>query len=120
MSGKIYLGVVGGAAADYNLLDTHLNELIEKSQCYLFTILCSVSPFDDVSDNEKPLSLIWAEKNGCPLQYIQAEDSDKLINILFNKATYIIFILHKDDIFTKKLFMRYKMTGKHGSVIYAD
>lgn len=112
------IAILGGLPSDYQLLDTHLNKLIEDSGCYLFTILSTVSPFDENAN--KPLSLMWAEKNGCPIQYIHAEDSDKLIKELFNRASYIIFILHKNDNFTKQLMMKYKMSGGHGSVIYAE
>ena len=112
MSGKTYLAILGGTAADYDILDSHLNKLIEDSQCYLFTILCGASK----NNTSPPLSLMWADKNGCPVEFLNAEDGN-IINKLFNKATYIIFILHKDDVFTKKLFMKYKMLGKHGSVI---
>ena len=77
------IAILGGLLSDYQLLDTHLNKLIEDSGCYLFTILSTVSPFDENAN--KPLSLMWAEKKlpvpplvitgSCPVTVISTKRS---------------------------------------------
>lgn len=98
----------------YDKLDKHLNSLIETSQCFLFNILCG---YVEGSRNAEPsLGEMFAKNNGAPLLFITEKSVSKLINKLFYKADYIIFLLDGNP-FVNNLFMKYKMTGKHGSAI---
>ena len=98
----------------YEMLDKRLNSLIESSQCFLFNILCGT--VEGSKSNEETLGEIWAKNNGAPILYITEKTTEKLINKLFYKADYIIFFLDGNPLINK-MFMKYKMLGKHGSVI---
>ena len=94
----------------YNKLDKYLNKLIETSQCFLFNILCG--GVEGSKSTQETLGELWAKNNGAPILYF----FEKTTNKLFYKADDIIFLLDGDP-FINKLFMKYKMTGKHGSAI---
>ena len=98
----------------YDLLDKKINSLIETSQCYLFYILCGF--IEGRKSSSKPLGELWAEKNGAPTLYISEKTTDPLLNRLFLEADYVIFMLD-DDPLIRKAFMKYKMLGKHGSIV---
>ena len=99
------------------LLDKRFDELIESSQCFLFYILCGyVKGSEKAESVEKSLGEIWAEKHGAPILYISEKSTELLLNRLFSEADYIIFLLDGNP-FINNAFMRYKMTGKHGTVI---
>ena len=104
----------GTAPIYYDKLDKHLNKLIETSQCFLFNILCG--GVEGSKSTQETLGELWAKNNGAPILYFFEKTTDKLINKLFYKADYIIFLLDGDP-FVNKLLMKYKMTGKHGSAI---
>lgn len=106
--------IAATGALNYRLLNNKLNELIESSGCYLFNILCGF--VEGSNSKEESLGELWAKKNGAPVIYIKEKTADKLIDRMILKADYAIFILDENPII-KKAFMRYKMTGKHGSVI---
>ncbi len=101
-------------ALEYRLLDNKLNELIETSQCFLFYILCGY--VKDRKSKEKTLGEIWAENNGAPILYISEKSVEKLCDRVLKEANYIIFILNGDPLINN-IFMKYKMLGKHGSII---
>lgn len=107
------IAILGGQNNDYyyQLLDKHLNKTIEETQCYLFNILCTYN-----INSERSLGEEWALKNGAPILYISEKTTERLISRVFEKANYIIFILDGNP-FINNLFMKYKMMGKHGSVI---
>lgn len=98
----------------YNLFDKKINSLIETSQCYLFYILCGFTE----GRNESPQTLgeLWAEKNGAPTLYISEKTTDRLLDRLFLEADYVFFLIDGNPTINKAL-MKYKMLGKHGSVI---
>lgn len=112
----MYVAIVGGRPLPlyYNLLDKQLNKLIEDSKCYLFTILCG--RVEGQEKKEKTLAQLWAANNGAPVYYFTEKSEDLLINKLLFKADYIIFILDGNPLINN-IFMKYKMMGKHGSVI---
>ena len=104
----------GTAPLYYEQLDKRLNSLIEKSGCYLFTILCG-----RLADQERrgiSLGQQWAVANGCPVRYITAKTEKQLIDKMINLTDYAIFILDGNSQINN-IFMRYKMEGKHGTVI---
>lgn len=109
------IAIIGAAtgALEYRLLDNKLNQLIESSQCFLFSILCGSI---EERKSEETIGERWAKNNGAPIIYITAKSKEELERKLFTKADYIIFILNGNNTINQ-LFMRYKMTGKHGSVI---
>ena len=107
------IGAATGALA-YRLLDNKLNQLIESSQCFLFTVLCGKTINN--KNKEETIGELWAKNNGAPIEYIIEKTEDLLIKRLFLKADYIIFILNGNPKINK-IFMQYKMLGKHGSVI---
>lgn len=98
----------------YDLLDKKLNQLIEQSGCFLFNILCG--GIKGQERKEKSLGELWAKNNGAPVVYIFENTESKLVNQIFLKANYIIFILDGNP-YINNLFMKYKMLGKHGTVI---
>lgn len=107
--------IAATGALNYRLLDEKLNSLIESSGCYLFTILCG-SIGKKKSKETETLGEIWARKNGAPVEYIFAKTENELIDKMIFKADYVIFILDGNPLINN-VFMRYKMAGKHGSVI---
>lgn len=107
------IAILGGSLNDYAVLDQKLNELIEEKQCYLFTVLCGAT---DPAQYKPGLSEVWAKKNGAPIEYLVDADQQRLMTKLAAAADYIIFIL-RDEQWIKNFMMRYKMLGKHGTVI---
>lgn len=110
------LAIMGGGPLPryYRLLDNRLNELIESSQQYLFYVLCGF--VEGNKSKEESLGELWAKQNGAPIIYIHGKTVDELMHRVLLKADYIIFILDGNPLINKA-FMRYKMMGKHGSVI---
>lgn len=109
--------IAATGALNYRLLDNKLNELIESSGCYLFYILCGY--IEGRKSEEETLGELWAKNNGAPTLYIHEKTTDKLIDRLIFSADYAIFILDGNPLINNA-FMRYKMSGKHGSVIHAQ
>lgn len=116
MNRPIKVAILSAKTSDkyYKLLDKKLNELIETSQCYLFYILCGFT--EGRNDSPKTLGEIWAERNGAPTLCITEKTTEKLLHTLFLTADYVIFLLD-DNPTIKQALMKYKMLGKHGSVI---
>lgn len=98
----------------YTLLENKLNSLVETSQCFLFYILCGY--VEGRKSAEPTFGEMWAKKYGAPVLYISEKTTEKLINKLLIEADYIIFLLDGNPLINKA-FMKYKMMGKHGSVI---
>lgn len=111
---KVAILSAATGALEYRLLDKKLNELVETSQCFLFYILCGY--VEGSKSKEKSLGELWAEKNGLPVVYISEKTTEKLISRVILEADYIIFILNGNPLINNT-FMKYKMLGKHGSVI---
>ena len=109
------VAIIGAAGAlEYRLLDNKLNELIESSQCFLFTILCGY--VEGRKSNEETLGEKWAKNNGAPILYISEKSTEKLLSRVFYEADYIIFLLNGNPLINNAM-MQYKMMGKHGSII---
>lgn len=107
------VAIVGGSLDDYDVLDKKMNELIEESQIYLFYVLCGGLANQP---HQPSLGEVWAEKNGAPIKYIYADSAQDLESRLTAAAAYIVFLL-RDEQWIKNLMMKYKATGKHGTVI---
>lgn len=106
------IAVVGGELTpkNYQLLDKKLNELIEEKNLFLFTMLCGVPSAD--TQPRPTLGSFWAKRNGAPIQWMHRPTPAHLIK----EADYIIFFIDGNQEI-KNMMMKYKMTGKHGSVI---
>lgn len=112
----MYVAIVTAATAPiyYKVVDKKLNQLIEESQCYVFTLL---SGYVKGHKSEEPtISERWAKQYGLPVFYISGKTIDELIDRLIYKADYAIFVLDGSPLI-KNAFMRYKKSGKHGTVI---
>ena len=109
------LSIIGADGPNrYRLLDKCLNELIESSGCYLFTILCGRIKGEE--QRSQTIGQKWAAANGCPVRYITEKTEKDLISKMIFLSDYAIFILDGNPLINN-IFMQYKMTGKHGSVI---
>ena len=113
---KVAMVSAATAPRYYTLLENKLNSLVETSQCFLFYILCGY--IEGRKSNEETLGEKWARINGAPTLYIHAKSDNDLIDKMIFKADYAIFILDGNPL-VNNAFMRYKMAGKHGSVIRA-
>ena len=109
----MYVAIVGGSITpeNYKKLDDAINKVIEEKQIYLFYILCGTC-----AGPAQTIGRLWAERNGAPIQWIVASTPAALQNQLLKKADYIFFLLDGNQV-TKNLIMKYKMMGKHGTVI---
>ena len=60
----------------------------------------------------------WARNNGAPIEYLFAENPEKLIDLLAWKCDYIVIKL-KDDSprWQKNLLMKMRAAGKHGTIV---
>lgn len=111
------VAILGGKLnkENYQKVDETLNRLIEEKGIYLFYILCGSR-----SKNLRPnptLGSIWAENNGAPVWRIYAATPAKLIDYMIYEADYIIFLLNPPNQLIKNALMKYKMKGKHGTII---
>lgn len=112
----MYVAIVSAGTAPlyYEMIDKKLNQLIETSQCFVFTLLSGY--VKGHKTNESTISEKWAREYGLPVFYISANTVDDLIDKLIYKADYAIFVLDGNPLINNA-FMRYKMSGKHGTVI---
>lgn len=104
---------------DYNKLDKALNELIESSQNYLFTILCGGTGlvYDEAGSRIKSIGEIWAEKNGAPAQFLYCEDPERLLIKTAQTADYILYDGTTDSQWAKRLLMMMRALEKHGTIV---
>lgn len=111
------VGIVGGDAtnpAHLKFVDDQLECLIEQSGCYLFTLF---SAGIKGSERTSPsLAQQYAELRGLPCRRKEYTSLDKLIQGICKEVDYLIILNDKSQII-KRLFMSYKQTGKHGSMI---
>ena len=82
---------------------------------FLFTVLCGGT---DQSNHQASLAEQWAAANGCPVEKIYNKDVDKLMWILGQEATYLVMkISESTPPHLKNFMMKFKMEGKHGTVV---
>lgn len=111
------VGIAGGDANNLKhlqLVDKKLEELIEHSGTYLFTMF--VAEIKGNVRTKPPLAQQYATLRGAPIKVKQYTSIEKLIRGICNEVDYLIILNDKTQI-TKRLFMSYKQTGKHGSMI---
>lgn len=99
---------------NYEVLDEILNELIEESQCFLFTVICGST----VNQKIESLGGLWAKNNGAAINYIIEEDINKLINKVVREVDFIIAFYDGEDNFIRRVIMKMKKCGKHGRIYY--
>ena len=108
------VAIIGGDPEHLELVDKELNELIEESGHYLFTIVGGY--IGELEGGNPTLSQIWAELRGLPYQPKEYKDLGSMMHGVAAAADYIIFINDNSQIM-KRFIMTYRQTGKHGSVI---
>ena len=104
---------------NYNKLNNTIMKLIEEKQFFLFTILCGGTgiDYDETGSRIKSLGEVWAEKNGLPMEFVYSPDPERLLDRIAGSADYVIADLSSDNQFVKRLVMKMKSLGKHGTVI---
>ncbi len=109
------VGIVGGGMQHYQLVYDKLIELVEDSGVYLFNIFsswCGANP----PSPQTSISYRLATELGAPHKIKQYDTLDQLIQGICKEVDYLI-ILNDNSQPIKRLFMSYKQTGKHGSMI---
>jgi len=112
------MNVVIAGFTDYNKLNNTLMKLIEEKQFFLFTILCGGTSieYDETGSRIKSIGEIWAEKNGLPMLFLHCADAERLLEKTAQTADYIVADLSTDNQWVKRLVMKMKSLGKHGTV----
>jgi hypothetical protein len=98
---------------DIEPLSASMNKLIDDSQCFLFTVICGGQ---DSNAAKSSIGYKWAAKNGAPVEFIIEADLEKLLNKIVQTADYIVAFNDGSQII-KRLIMKFKMEGKHGTVL---
>jgi hypothetical protein len=96
---------------DYDKLDRTLNQLIEEKQFFIFTVLVGGTRKGEPSIGER-----WARNNGAPLEYCYCSDVELLLEKIAKNADYVIADLSGGQ-WVKRLVMKMKGLGKHGTVV---
>lgn len=95
-------------------ISEEIEKLIAASGVYLFTVVCG-------GVGEKgPESLAeqWARENGAPVNYIIADTPVELMDRMAAECDYILLeVCSGTPQWHKNLLMKFKMTGKHGTVV---
>jgi hypothetical protein len=111
------VGVCGGDAknpAHLQLVDKELDKLIEDSGVYLFTMFSA--RIKGSEHTEPPLAQQYAQLRGIPCKRKEYHTFDTLVKGICYEVDYLIILNDKTQPI-KRLFMSYKQTGKHGSMI---
>ena len=86
-------------------VDRVMEQLIESTQCLLFTVVCGGA--DNVAYD-------WAQKVGAPVSFSQVKTPQGLLK----EADYLVMKLDASSPqWMKNLMMAWKKEGKHGTVI---
>ena len=111
------VGIAGGDANDpkcLQLVDEQLEFLIKESGIYLFTMF--VAGIKGSKHTKPPLAQQYATLRGLPIKVKEYKTFDTLVKGICYEVDYLIIINDKSQE-VKRLFMSYKQTGKHGSMI---
>lgn len=108
---KKYMKIVILGFTDYNKLNNAMEKLITDSQCYLFTVLCGGRAAAEPSLAEQ-----WAVNVGTPVEKIFNGNVEKLLDEIALSADYVVADLSSDNQFIKRLVMKMKALGKHGTI----
>ncbi len=113
----MYVGIAGGDATNpkhFELIDQELEFLISESGVYLFTMFSAGIKGSEYT--HPPLAQQYSALRGIPCRRKEYTSLDKLINGICKEVDYLIILNDKSQPI-KRLFMSYKQTGKHGSMI---
>ena len=108
------VGIAGGDANYLKIVDDTLEELIENSGVYIFTIFDA--QIKGSIHTDPTLAHLYSQLRGLPCRTKQYNTFDALVRGICKEVDYLI-ILNNNSQQIKRLFMSYKQTGKHGSVI---
>lgn len=90
---------------DLQELDDVMEKLIAESQCFLFSVVCG---------GTNSCAYGWAQMRGAPVIFSQARSPQDLIK----EADYLVMkLISTSPQWHKNLMMKWKMEGKHGTVI---
>lgn len=101
-------------SGDEGLLARTMEKLIVDSQCFLFTVICGST---DESNLKSSSGYRWAVRNGAPVEFLIEADVEKLLNKIAQTADYIVCYNDGKNQLVKRLIMKFKSQGKHGTVI---
>lgn len=93
-------------------LSAVMEELITKSQCFLFTVVCGGTNEKSIRDS---IGYRWATANGAPVEFLIREDIENLIDCLTNNIDFVVAVNDGNPII-KKIIMKMSLLGKHGRV----
>lgn len=108
------VGIVGGDSSYINIVDEILDKLIKDSGVYLFTMFSA--GIKGSIHTEPSLAQQYSALRGIPCVRKEYTSLDKLIQGICKEVDYLIILNDKSQPI-KRLFMSYKQTGKHGSMI---
>ena len=98
---------------DYHKLDQIMNKLIEEKQYYLFYVICGGQD----RNGPETIGETWAKKNGLPQIFMFEERLEYLLDKIAAAADYIVADFSTDSQYAKRLVMKMKSLGKHGTVV---
>lgn len=103
-------------SGDEGLLARTMEKLIVDSQCFLFTVVCGGT---DEGNLRSSAGYRWATRNGAPVEFMVEADVEKLLNKIVQTADYIVCYNNGEQL-VKRLIMKFKSQGKHGTVIIGE
>ena len=103
-------------SGDEELLSKTIEQIIVDSQCFLFTVICGGT---DESKLKSSSGYRWAIRNGAPVEFMIEADVEKLLNKIAQTADYIVCYNNGNQL-VKRLIMKFKSQGKHGTVIVGE
>ena len=98
---------------DYNVLDKELSKLIVGRQLFLFTVICGGT---DKEKKGTSLGEQWAAANGAPIEYLFCENPEMLLDRMAQTADYILADLSNGNQFVRRIVMKMRSMGKHGTI----
>ena len=113
----MYVGIAGGdpmEPAHLQLVDQELEFLISESGIYLFTMFSA--GIKGIEHTYPSLAQQYSALRGVPYKRKEYTSLYKMIEGICKEVDYLI-ILNDGGQVIKRLFMKYKQTGKHGSMI---
>ena len=111
------VGVAGGDASNpehLQIVDNYFESLINRYEVYLFTVYSA--GIKGMERTHPTLAQQYAKLRGLPCRHKEFDTFDKLMEGICKEVDYLI-ILNDGTQYTKRLFMKYKQTDKHGSMI---
>lgn len=111
------VGIAGGDPSNQThlqLVDELMESLIEKSGCYLFTLFSA--GIEGSEHTHPPLAYQYAQLRGLPCRRKEYKTFDALVTGICYEVDYLIILNDKSQAI-KRLFMKYRQTEKHGSMI---